>query len=421
MPAVILSSLLAWACPQPAQAELVSFAQVTNTTAGGSDASALNANGTRIAFKSTANLVNAGGCPALPGNADGNAEIYLFDTTTNCYTQVTNTTTNPNFDLSINAAGTRIAFVSFNNLVNPGGCPALPGNADGNGEIFLFDTTVGCYSQVTNTTGGGSGAPSINFVGTRVAFASVSNLVNPGGCSALPGNADGNSEIYLFDSTTGCYAQVTTTTAGNSFDPSISAAGGRVTFRSTANLANPGGCSALPGNIDGNSEIYLFDSATGCYTQVTTTTAGNSFSPSLQADGNRILFSSLSNLANPAGCAGLPGNADGFPEIYLFDTVSGCYVQVTNTTASNNIQPSLNADGTRIAFSSTGNTTQLTPCLGCPGNADANFEMFLASVSTPVPTLSEWVQLVMVVLLLFGGLLALRRRGAPTLRPGRSR
>jgi len=68
-----------------------------------------------------------------------------------------------------------------------------------------------------------------------------------------------------------------------------------------------------------------------------------------------------------------------------------------------NFTPSINSDGTRIAFVP---NRDLTP--GSPRNADGNNEIFLASsASAAIPTLSEWAQIGMAALLFDGGLLAI--------------
>ena len=99
------------------------------------------------------------------------------------HTQITNSTTGNNFEPSINADGTRIAFYSNRDLT-----PGSPGNADGNYEIFLYTQGSG-LTQLTNTTGGFTGEPSINADGTRIAFISSSDLTGS--------NPDGNREIFL--------------------------------------------------------------------------------------------------------------------------------------------------------------------------------------------------------------------------------
>jgi hypothetical protein len=87
-----------------------------------------------------------------------------------------------NSEPSINSDGTRVAFSSNRDLV--------PGqNTDGNRKIFVFDTTTSTFTQITNSMGGSTAGPSINSDGTRVAFSSNRDLTG--------GNADFNTEIFL--------------------------------------------------------------------------------------------------------------------------------------------------------------------------------------------------------------------------------
>jgi len=142
-----------------------SIGQITNTITGDGRSPSINADGTRIAFVSDADLTGE--------NPDGNREIFLFDTTTATFTQITDTTEFRaglplSFSPSINADGTRIAFVSSADLTG--------GNPDGNREIFLFDTTTTTFTQITDTTPGRSFSPSINADGTRIAFHSSADL-----------------------------------------------------------------------------------------------------------------------------------------------------------------------------------------------------------------------------------------------------
>jgi Tol biopolymer transport system component len=420
--------------PTPVTAQPFNLTQITNTPTGtGNSFPAISGNGTRIAFFSTANLTPS------PGNADGNAELFLFDTTSGLFTQITNTTggsigNSGNSFPAINATGTRIAFASDRNLV-----PGSPGNADGNDEIFLFDTTTGLFTQITNTVGSGASAPTINAAGTRIAyilggqvvlFDTTTGVPTPittgGGCRApsidaagtriafictadltpgSPGNADNSPEIFLFDTTTSVLRQITNTSAGpvESFtQPAISGNGARIAFVFDRDLA-PGS----PGNADGSSELFLFDIASGVFTQITNNPAGflsPTFRVSINGTGTRIVFHWPGNLT-----PGNPGNADGNSEIFLFDTTTGLFTQITNSTGGGNVLPSISADGTRIAFFSDRN---LTP--NVPGNADGNSEIFLAAppgavAAAAIPTLSEWMQALAAALLLATGLFALRR------------
>jgi Tol biopolymer transport system component len=67
-------------------------------------------------------------------------------------------------------------------------------------------------------------------------------------------------------------------------------------------------------NLSGNNpdttlEIFSFNTTTNAFTQVTNATAGDSVSPSINADGTRIAFVSRADLTG--------GNGDGFDEIFL--------------------------------------------------------------------------------------------------------
>lgn len=175
--ALLLLGAASW--PHRVLAQSVcTFSQITNTTGGGGfehGSFSISADGGRLAFVSIAGA------------------IVLFDTSTGTSTPITNTVGGTSNFVSINADGTRIAFASNQ---NPTG-----GNPDGNFEIFRFDTSGGAFAQITDTTGGGTGSPSINGDGTRIAFRSPANLAG--------NNLDGNTEIFLFED--GIFRQITQT------------------------------------------------------------------------------------------------------------------------------------------------------------------------------------------------------------------
>src|SRR5262245_4875125 len=190
---------------------------------------------------------------------------------------------------AISGDGRRVTFRSFADLTGE--------NPDGNDEIFLFDTGTGRLTQITRTSGRFlHGAPSINGGGSRIGFRSYADLTGE--------NADGNSEIFLFDAVGNTLTQITDNISGefdprDSFSPSINGDGTRIAFVSFGDLAG--------GNGDRNQEIFLFDTETGAFTQVThTVTTGDhlvhSESPVISAEGNRIAFLSEANITG--------GNAD---------------------------------------------------------------------------------------------------------------
>ena len=329
---LIISSalmLLVWGAQNGALAQIE---QITNTTEGDNTYPSINANGTRIAFQSDRDITG--------GNGDHNTEIFLFDAATG-FTQVTDTTGGVNIFPAINANGTQVVFQSNRNLTG--------GNGDLNFEIFLYDSITPLITQITNTSGGANVNPTINADGTRIAFESDGDFTG--------GNGDHNTEIFLFDTGTG-FGQITDTTWGASVNSSINADGTRIAFMSIADITG--------GNPDHNSEIFLFDTGTGV-TQVTDTTVGSNLNSSINASGTRIAFTSNRDLTG--------GNGDHNFEIFLFDTAMGL-TQVTDTIAGGNVYPSINADGTRIAFYSSSDHTG--------ENGDGNLEIFLFDAATGV-------------------------------------
>jgi Tol biopolymer transport system component len=361
---------------------------------------AINADGTRIAFHLTANLTG--------GNPDLNYEIFLFDSNTNIITQITNTTSGAaptNHAPSLNADGTLIAFEStadltgqnpelnreivlsdavadtFRQLTDNAGVgqaylPSINGdgtqiafesnanptgqNSNGNSEIDLVDTVSNTIAQITNSPArAGSFNASISANGTRIAFESDENLTGR--------NPDFSREIFLFDTATNTTTQLTNSTGtGNgvgSFAPSINANGTHIAFHSNQNLTGS--------NADGNDEIFLADTTAGTVTQITNTTGGGplleNYSASINADGTRIAFVSGRDLSG--------SNSDSSLEIVLFDTTTSAFTQVTDAAAGSSASPSINSDGTRIAFVSRSDLTG--------GNSDNFDEIFLASCEEP--------------------------------------
>jgi Tol biopolymer transport system component len=133
----------------------------------------ISADRTHIAFQSGADIIKS--------NTDGKFEIFLFDTTTSTFTQITTNTRIFNEAPSINADGTRLAF-TFNDT------------GDGTFQIFLFDITTVLNTRITGIPrGGGKVEPSISTDGTRLDFTpswalpgATLNLIARSSCSIQP-------------------------------------------------------------------------------------------------------------------------------------------------------------------------------------------------------------------------------------------
>ena len=331
--------------PPPPAGPSVAVEQVTSSVSEVVGTPALSADGTRVAFQSSLDLTGQ--------NAGANVELFLYDATTWAFTQVTHTagfafTSAP----AISGDGRWVAFTTNADLTG--------GNADGNAELFRYNTATGTLTQVTDTTGGSlfaNQSPTISGDGSRIAFTSNRDLVPD------VGNADGNAELFLWNSGTGAFTQATNTTGRYDMavlGPAISADGSRVAFLSDRDLV-------AGQNADGGVDYFLYDVGTGSFTQLTAIpTPGGIYSlPKLDADGSRVVFSTSHDLTGQ--------NADGNREVFLYDRTTGL-TQVTNTTDTDSFASAISADGTRIAIASTADLTG--------ANADGNQEVFLYNTTT---------------------------------------
>lgn len=256
-----------------------SFTQITDTSGEDNIVPALNFDGSLIAIDSQADLTGE--------NADANREIFLFDSGTATFTQLTDTTAGDSLVPDITSDGEIIGFHSSSDLTGD--------NADGSLEVFLFDTVSDTFTQITDGAGLNSATAALSSDGSIVGLNSDT--------SPTGDNADGNREIFLFNTGADTFTQVTDTTGDGNSGPSISLDGTRLVFTSAADLTGD--------NPDGNREVFLFDADTGVTTQITDTTGGLFSGAVISGDGTRILFSSSSNIGG--------GNPDGSEEIYFAD------------------------------------------------------------------------------------------------------
>ena len=229
---------------------------------------------------------------------------------------------------SINGDGSRIAFHSDADLLGQG----IP---LGQREIWLYDTAAKALTRITTgSSGRESRSPSISSDGTKIAFYSDADLLGQG----IPQYQD---EIWLYDTATMTLMRVTTGSIGRySYGASINSDGTKIAFRSSVDFLDQG----IP---QSQYEIWLYDTATMTFTRVTTGNSGRySYGPSISGDGSKIAFYSDADFLGQ----GIP---QGQMEIWLYDTATMTLTRVTTGSsdgASRN--PSINSDGTKIAFSS---------------------------------------------------------------------
>jgi Tol biopolymer transport system component len=259
-----------------------------------------------------------------------------------------------------------------------GHCPSI--SADGrhvafesSTDIFVHDRETGETTRVSIASDGTPGnsysyCPSISADGRYVAFtSSASNLV--------PGDTNGCIDVFVHDWATGQTTRVSVAsdgTQGNGdaewiYPLSISADGRYVAFDSWATNLVPGDNSS--------SDVFVHDRATRQTTLVSVTSdgaqGGNSFCPSISADGRYVAFVS--------GLGLIPGEPD--CTIAVHDRVTGqttCVSVASDGTPDNGVfwnPPSISADGRYVAFDS--DATNLVP-----GDTNGRYDVFIHDRAT---------------------------------------
>jgi hypothetical protein len=294
-----------------------STVQITSGSGCTSGRPTISANGKRIAFESTCNLLGT--------NADANSEIFLWND--GILLQLTASLGCENMAPSINGPGTFIAFDST--------CNAEGTNNDGRGsEIFRLAVATGVLKQLTSDAVGDcdSTSASIDSSGALVAFDSDCDLTGE--------NEDHAIQIFTVTGS-GVVKQKTFAVddSCSALRPAMDASGSIIAFHSDCDFT--GSNSAL------RDEIFTVE-ASGVR-QVTTAPNGNACASGevrMAASGTAVAFTSYCRLNNQ--------NVDGSLEVFHSGVgkAQGGILAVTDTTNCASFAGGLNAGGTRVSFDS---------------------------------------------------------------------
>jgi len=226
---------------------------------------------------------------------------------------------------------------------------------DGNQKIkesvFLYDRYTSRLEHISFPTYGGeargnSNAPGVSADGRYVVFQSdADNLVS--------GDTNEAWDIFLYDHHIKSLRRVSSAidnaqADGNSFFPSISADGRRVTFVSYAQ-------NLIGEDTNQAADVFVKDLQTGEVRLVSRNDAGEpangaSYQPMIAADGRSLVFvSSASNLISE--------DENGVEDVFLYDLENAkmhCVSEATNGSPANGASwyPALSVDGRYIAFAS---------------------------------------------------------------------
>ncbi len=267
------------------------------TDIGEGSAPTIERNGKLVSVESTADLTGE--------NADGNSEIFIYDTTSSTWRQLTDTVAPVENHRPIFVRRRRIVFDSNGDIGD--GSRGID-NPDLNRELFNIRIRRGKVKipQLTYTTGAdltmGCGARK----GAWIFFNSDGDLHNVGGASP-PSNADANSEIFLWRKSKeieGRMQQLTDSTLGENVNADCAPRGRLFVFESTSDLDSDG---------SSNRRVYVQHSRKGTRRLMSPSPVGESVRPRISRW--LVVFASTSDLVE--------SNPDGDSVIYLYDTRIG--------------------------------------------------------------------------------------------------
>jgi hypothetical protein len=314
---------------------------------GRSENPSISADGRYVTFASNARNLVPGGTSGrqifVHDRLTGTTELVSVDEGGN---QANSSSNNP----SISDDGRFVAFwSSATNLI-------ANDTTGTRSDIFVHDRQTGETSIVSINSQGIQGnsdaySPSMSADGRFVAFRSgASNLV--------PGDSGNTSDIFIHDRQQGLTERVSVDSLGiegngTSLEPSMSADGRFVAFRSSAS-------NLVPGDTNGSQDIFVHDRLLGVTERVSVDSVGaegdaSSSGPSISADGRFVVFNSdASNLVS--------GDSNGSQDIFVHDRQTGETTRVSIDSQGDqgngtSVRASISADGQLVAFLS--NATNL--------------------------------------------------------------
>ena len=282
----------------------------------------ISADGTKILFDNGADVF--GEC-----NDTNQFATWLYDTSTLTLTRLISDSDLLAFESDISGDGTKIAYVKVASAYEA--------------DIWLYDLSTMKHTRITTATDTDrdSYRPKLNYDGTKIVFVSNSDFLNQG----IPAS---QYELWLYDTTTQTLTRLTTSSPGSGngagnggYALDISDDGTKIAFASNVDLLN-GGTIRYP------IEVWLYDTVAMTYTRLTSgTDASREVAPelSISRDGTKIAFGGDVDYFGQ----GIP---DGSWQIWLYDTEAMTLTRITTASDSSRLSfhPSLNSDGSRIAF-----------------------------------------------------------------------
>jgi len=344
--AVVVMCISTATAAEAAVTERVSVSSSGEQGNDNSDRPAISSDGRYVAFESLAgNLV--------PGDTNARWDVFVRDRVAGTTQRISVSSAGDQADgnsyrPSVSADGRVVAFISFaTNLV--------VGDTNGKGDVFVRDRLAGTTERVSVSSAGGEAngdayEVAVSANGLFVVFVSdATNLV--------AADTNGDTDVFVRDLAGNTTERVSISTAGNqgnnhSREPSISADGQVVAFRSYAT-------NLVPGDTNGAGDVFTRDRGTDTTVRVSVSSSGDQANGqsgwqgvAISNNAQFVVFDSLaSNL--------VAGDTNGKYDVFVRDRGAGTTERVSvssSGTEGDNHSGwhgvSVSADGQFVAFTS---------------------------------------------------------------------
>ncbi|WP_027681687.1 Ig-like domain-containing protein [Rhizobium leguminosarum] len=289
-----------------------------NGNSGLAGSGSISPDGTKAVFTSAASNLVA-------GDVDGHSDVFLKDLVTGKVTLLSDAAGAGNAIFTPD--GSKVFFVSAaDNLV--------PGDTNGANDFFLKDLATGALTRLAFSS---NGQPLSN----------LSDAVISADGSKIAFLAGSPKDVYVADIATGQAALVSEPGHGSgvfsphaeSYTPIFSPDGSKLAFKSNA-------ADLLPGDTNSSTDYFVKDLSTGALTRISTAANGGEGSfghsdsyakvPAFSPDGTKVTFVTSSNGL-------IPGDSNGNEDVFVKDLQTGAITRVSTNAAG---EPAVSDQGT---------------------------------------------------------------------------
>ena len=305
----------------------------TNKSEGDNYHPAVSDDGSKVAFISTADLLNEGN---IVENAAG---LWIYDSSTVTFTHIVSSSSSSKsvHDIDISGNGEKVAFTWYSGLFNSGIVAPDPLL-----ELWLYDTSTHTYDRIVSNSDRHIEIrnPLLNADGTKLFYVKFNRLQAAGDTLWMYDTVSSDHTIIIAADPDDYLTQVT-----------INADGSKVAFQSETDFLNEG-------YSPHDNHLWLYDISLNTHTRIvvdigTVTGGAQHFYPKMSADGSKIVFFCTIDILEDAIYADPSDNPN---HVWLYDTTGATYTRISPTHVNGFLNqdeyhsPTISGDGKLISF-----------------------------------------------------------------------